>query len=65
MAIEKIELAEDGSEEDAELVNAWEQGEATPIAEGMSRAFWLHKPVYKIGFWLQNIGKVYGGEVSR
>jgi hypothetical protein len=45
-------------------VKAWERGEATPIAVGMSRAFWLHKPAYKIGFWVQNAGKVYGGEVS-
>jgi beta-glucosidase len=62
--VEKIAFAQEESDGDAELVRAWEGGKATPIAEGMSRAFWLHKPAYRAGFWVQNTGKVYGGEVS-
>lgn len=62
--MEKIAFAQEENEGDAELVRAWEQGEATPIAEGISRAFWLHRPAYEVGFWVQNVGTVYGGEVS-
>ena len=47
-----------------ELVKAWERGEATPIAVGISRAFWLHKPAYKFSFLVQNAGNVFGGDVS-
>ena len=63
--MQKIAFAEqEENKGDAELVKAWERGEATPIAEGMSRAFWLHRPTYKVGFWVKNTGNVYGGEVS-
>jgi len=61
---EKIAFADEETGGDVELVKAWERGEATPIAVGISRAFWLHKPAYKIGFWVQNAGKVFGGDVS-
>ena len=64
MQAEKIAFAEEESEGDVELVKAWERGEATPIAVGSSRAFWLHKPAYRVGFWVQNVGKVFGGEVK-
>lgn len=65
LQVEKISFAEEESDNDAELVRRWEQGKATPIAEGMSRAFWLHKPAYKVGFWVQNTGKYYGGEIPQ
>ena len=36
-----IQAIEDGDDPaDAALVLAWENGDATPIAEGSSRAFW-------------------------
>ena len=38
LSIEAIEDNDDPA--DAALVSAWENGEATPIAEGSSRAFW-------------------------
>ena len=61
----KIASAEQESPSDVPLVRAWERGEATPIAEGMSRAFWLHRPAYGVSFWVKNTGGVYGGDVSR
>lgn len=60
----KIGFVERESVEDAPLVRAWEAGEATPILEGISRAFWLHRPAYEVCFWVQNTGGVYGGDVS-
>ena len=62
--LERTAFAEGESGGDIELVKAWERGEATPMVEGISRAFWLHKPAYEVGFWVKNVGKVFGGEVS-
>ncbi|PPR00198.1 hypothetical protein CVT24_004901, partial [Panaeolus cyanescens] len=50
---------------DKAAIAAWEKGAATPIAEGISRAFWLHKPIAKITFSIQNTGKVAGNEVPQ
>ena len=38
LSIQAIEAEDDP--DDAALVLAWENGDATPIAEGSSRAFW-------------------------
>ena len=38
LSIQAIDAADDPA--DAPLVSAWENGDATPIAEGSSRAFW-------------------------
>ena len=65
LEVEKIAFAEEENSDDAELVKRWENGEATPIAEGMSRALWLHKPAYRVFFLVENVGNAYGGEVSR
>lgn len=50
--------------EDVARILAWENGDATPIEFGISRAFWLHSPAYKVYFWLQNTGSVFGSEVK-
>jgi len=47
------------------LVSAWENGEATPIAEGSSSAFWLHTPAFTVSFTVANSGGVYGGEIPQ
>jgi len=38
LSIQGISTGDDPA--DAALVSAWENGDATPIAEGSSRAFW-------------------------
>ena len=38
LSIQAIEAEDDSA--DAALMLAWENGDATPIAEGSSRAFW-------------------------
>lgn len=48
-----------------DLVQNWEDGGATPIAEGSTTALWLHMPVYKITFDVTNTGALYGGEVPQ
>lgn len=62
--MEKIAFAEEESKDDAARVEAWENGQVTPVEEGISRAFWLHRPAYEVGFWVQNTGSVFGGEVK-
>jgi hypothetical protein len=49
----------------ADLENAWDRGEATPIADGMSAAPWLHAPAYSLKFTLENSGNVDGIEVAQ
>jgi len=46
-------------------VLAWENGDATPIAEGSSRAFWLHRPAFTVSFTVENSGSVFGGEIPQ
>jgi len=46
-------------------VYAWEIGDATPIAQGSSRAFWLHKPAFIVSFIIENSGLVFGGEIPQ
>ena len=64
LQVEKIAFAEEESNDDAAHIRAWEKGQVTPIEEGISRAFWLHRPAYNVGFWVQNTGSVFGGEVK-
>ncbi|KAH7912075.1 family 3 glycoside hydrolase [Hygrophoropsis aurantiaca] len=47
------------------LVTNWENGGASPIAEGSSTALWLHMPAYQVTFNVQNTGAVYGGEIPQ
>lgn len=47
------------------LIQAWENGNATAIAEGSSRALWLHRPAYQASFTVQNTGHVFGGEIPQ
>lgn len=43
----------------------WDSGQTPSTnATGASRAIWLHRPVYCISFYVQNVGKVAGTEVS-
>lgn len=50
---------------DEQLIRAWERGEATPKLPGISRAFWLHQPVYEVAFTVKNTGSVYGGDIPQ
>ncbi|KAF8809832.1 glycoside hydrolase family 3 protein [Phlegmacium glaucopus] len=63
LSIQAINAGDDPA--DAALVSAWEKGDATPIAEGSSRAFWLHRPAFKVSFTVQNSGSVFGGEIPQ
>ncbi|KAI0338576.1 hypothetical protein BDW22DRAFT_1362622 [Trametopsis cervina] len=47
------------------LEAAWAAGKATPIAEGSSSALWLHRPLVKVTFDVQNTGSVDGGEIPQ
>ncbi|KAG2133786.1 glycoside hydrolase superfamily [Suillus bovinus] len=48
-----------------DLVQNWEDGGATPIAEGSTTALWLHMPAYEVTFNVQNTGALYGCEVPQ
>ncbi|KAF8153932.1 glycoside hydrolase family 3 protein [Crassisporium funariophilum] len=63
LSIQKISSGDDRAE--AALVSAWDNGNATAIAEGSSRAFWLHRPAFKVTFSVQNSGSVFGGEIPQ
>ncbi|EIW74805.1 glycoside hydrolase family 3 protein [Coniophora puteana RWD-64-598 SS2] len=56
-----------GSTDDAEnaLIANWEDGKATPIAEGSSAALWLHEPYIKVTFDIQNTGDLAGTEIPQ
>lgn len=42
----------------------WDSGQTPSTnATGASRAIWLHRPVYSISFYVQNVGGVSGTEV--
>ncbi|KDR78187.1 hypothetical protein GALMADRAFT_94735 [Galerina marginata CBS 339.88] len=47
------------------LVSAWENGNATAIGEGSSRALWLHRPAYQATFNVKNTGPVLGGDIPQ
>ncbi|KAI6118095.1 glycoside hydrolase superfamily [Pisolithus sp. B1] len=48
-----------------DLIQNWENGGATPIAEGSSAALWLHMPLFQVTFNVENTGSVYGGEIPQ
>ncbi|KAH7908219.1 family 3 glycoside hydrolase [Hygrophoropsis aurantiaca] len=50
---------------ETDLINNWENGGASPIAEGSSTALWLHMPAYQVTFNVKNTGSVYGGEIPQ
>ncbi|KAH7921176.1 glycoside hydrolase family 3 protein [Leucogyrophana mollusca] len=47
------------------LITAWEDGEASPIAEGSSTALWLHEPAFKVTFNVRNAGSIAGAEIPQ
>ncbi|KAG2152791.1 glycoside hydrolase family 3 protein [Suillus clintonianus] len=49
----------------ADLITAWENGEASPIAEGSSTALWLHEPAFKVTFKVTNTGTLSGTEIPQ
>ena len=42
---------------------AWAAGRATAISVGSTTAFWLHRPLVKVEFDIQNTGDLAGSEV--
>ncbi|EGO02947.1 glycoside hydrolase family 3 protein [Serpula lacrymans var. lacrymans S7.3] len=48
-----------------DLVTNWENGGASPIAEGSTTALWLHMPAFQVTFNVKNTGSVYGGEIPQ
>ncbi|KAJ7475177.1 glycoside hydrolase family 3 protein [Mycena galericulata] len=50
---------------DKELEASWAAGNATPIAEGSSTAFWLHRPLFNVTFDVENTGPVWGGDIPQ
>ncbi|KAH7924395.1 family 3 glycoside hydrolase [Leucogyrophana mollusca] len=50
---------------ETDLISNWEDGGASPIAEGSSTALWLHMPAYQVTFNVKNTGSVYGGEIPQ
>jgi len=52
-----------GLDRDGELEANWLAGKPGPRGVGASTALWLHRPVYKVSFAVQNTGQVAGTEV--
>ena len=42
----------------------WAAGSPTPVGEGSTTAFWLHRPLVKVEFDIQNTGHLDGSEVD-
>ncbi|KAH7882461.1 glycoside hydrolase family 3 protein [Phlebopus sp. FC_14] len=55
--------SQDNAQQD--LITAWENGQASPIAEGSSTALWLHEPAFKITFNVSNTGSCSGTEIPQ
>ncbi|KIJ61468.1 glycoside hydrolase family 3 protein [Hydnomerulius pinastri MD-312] len=55
--------SQDNAQKD--LVDAWSNGQASPIAEGSSTALWLHEPAFKVTFNVKNTGSVSGTEIPQ
>ncbi|KAG2138010.1 fibronectin type III-like domain-containing protein, partial [Suillus clintonianus] len=45
-----------------DLILSWENGGASPIAEGSTTALWLHMPAHKVTFDTKSTGALYSGE---
>ncbi|KIK98288.1 glycoside hydrolase family 3 protein [Paxillus rubicundulus Ve08.2h10] len=50
---------------ETDLINNWENGGATPIAQGSTTALWLHMPAFQVTFNVKNTGSRYGGEIPQ
>ncbi|KAF8654787.1 hypothetical protein AX16_003442 [Volvariella volvacea WC 439] len=61
----KVSRIQGACEEDRRLIENWQRGEATPIAQGSSAALWLHQPAFNISFTVKNVGDYYGGEIPQ
>ncbi|KAH9476789.1 putative beta-glucosidase L [Psilocybe cubensis] len=58
-------IAAEATPADQPLIKAWENGNATLIGEGSSRALWLHRPAYQAKFQVKNTGSVFGGDIPQ
>ncbi|OJA09073.1 hypothetical protein AZE42_06761 [Rhizopogon vesiculosus] len=47
------------------LITAWGNGQASPIAEGSSTALWLHEPAFQVTFTVTNTGSIAGTEIPQ
>ncbi|KIK00093.1 glycoside hydrolase family 3 protein [Laccaria amethystina LaAM-08-1] len=47
------------------LIDNWENGGASPIEEGSSRATWLHEPAFSVSFTVYNSGSIFGGDIPQ
>lgn len=63
LVVTPIDASVDSAQED--LIQNWENGGASPIAEGSSTALWLHMPLFQVTFYVENTGPVYGGEIPQ
>ncbi|KAF9528785.1 glycoside hydrolase superfamily [Crepidotus variabilis] len=64
--VEKVGGGYGASGIDQSLISAWESGTASNVSTvGSSRAFWLHQPIYKVSFTVQNTGKTFGGDAPQ
>ncbi|KII90196.1 glycoside hydrolase family 3 protein [Plicaturopsis crispa FD-325 SS-3] len=52
-------------EAETDLEKNWAAGQATPIEEGSSTAFWLHRPHVQVTFDIENTGSLFGGEIPQ
>ncbi|KAL6304989.1 family 3 glycoside hydrolase [Sparassis latifolia] len=62
LAITKLDIPDYA---DTALISNWENGGASPVAEGSSTALWLHMPAYEVTFYITNTGSRYGGEIAQ
>ncbi|TFK67227.1 glycoside hydrolase family 3 protein [Pluteus cervinus] len=64
LAVTKVPWKGDTADE-RKLVAAWDNGDATPIAQGSSVAPWLHRPAFQVSFNVKNTGHLFGGEIPQ
>ncbi|KAI5990450.1 glycoside hydrolase superfamily [Pisolithus albus] len=63
LVVTPIDASVDSAQED--LIQNWENGGASPVAQGSSTALWLHMPLFQVTFNVENTGPVYGGEIPQ
>lgn len=61
----KIEKITENDYTEANFESVWDNGQASPIAEGSSTALWLHRPAYCVTFDITNTGSVPGTEIPQ
>ncbi|KAF9228161.1 glycoside hydrolase family 3 protein [Gyrodon lividus] len=50
---------------ETDLITNWQNGGASPIAQGSTTALWLHMPAFQVTFHVKNTGSRYGGEIPQ